>query len=140
MKILYIGDIVAKIGRQTVKKVLPELIAEHKFDFVIAQGENMSTGNGMRIEGIQEMQAVGVDFFTGGNHSWHKREFYPYLDDPKIPVIRPANYPLEAPGRGWAIADTPHGKVLVINLLGMVGGIQPAVNNPFETVDKILLE
>lgn len=63
MKILYIGDIVAKIGRRAVAQILPELKNEKQIDFVIAQGENMSTGNGITPKSVKEMQDAGVDFF-----------------------------------------------------------------------------
>ncbi|MDP4038746.1 MAG: TIGR00282 family metallophosphoesterase [bacterium] len=139
MKILYIGDIVARIGRATVQKVLPDLIKEKNIDFVIAQSENMSTGNGLTIKAVEEMREVGIDFFTGGNHSFKKKEFYPYLNDPKIPVIRPANYPENTPGRGWAIASSSFGKILVINLMGITFN-GPQLENPLKKVDEILEE
>lgn len=139
MKILYIGDIVARIGRRAVQQVLPELKNEKQIDFVIAQSENMSTGNGLNINAVNEMREAGVDFFTGGNHSFKKKEFYTYFDDPNMPVIRPANYPGKAPGRGWAIVDTPFGKVLVINVLGQTFN-GPKVDHPLKVVDSILEE
>lgn len=137
MKILYIGDIVAKIGRRAVAQVLPELKNEKQIDFVIAQSENMSTGNGLTIKAVNEMREAGVDFFSGGNHSFRKKEFNPYFEDSSIPVIRPANYPSKAPGRGWAIADTPFGKVLVINVMGQTFN-GPQFDHPLKTIDVIL--
>jgi metallophosphoesterase (TIGR00282 family) len=139
LKILYIGDIVARIGRRAVQQVLPELKAEKQIDFVIAQSENMSTGNGLTINSVNEMREAGVDFFTGGNHSFRKKEFYSYFDDPNMPVIRPANYPGKAPGRGWAIADTSFGRVLVINVMGQTFN-GPQFDHPLKTVDVILEE
>jgi metallophosphoesterase (TIGR00282 family) len=141
VKILYIGDIVAKSGRTAVKHVLPGLIADKQIDFVIAQGENLSTGNGLRPESVKEMQDAGVNVFTGGNHTWKKKEIYPMLDDPKGPVLRPANYPEGVPGSGWRVFDTPFGKVLVVSLLGqIVGGGAPQLDNPLRVVDAILEE
>ncbi len=137
MKILYIGDIVARIGRRAVQQVLPELRNEKQIDFVIAQSENMSTGNGLTIKAVSEMREAGVDFFSGGNHSFKKKDFYPYFDDPNMPVIRPANYPGQAPGRGWAIADTPFGKVLIINVMGQTFN-GPQFDHPLKTIDAIL--
>lgn len=139
MKILYIGDIMGRMGRQTVQKVLPDLIKSKQIDFVIAQAENLSSGKGMRIEAIREMQAAGVDFFTGGNWSWAIKEIYPYLDDPSENIIRPANYPDEAPGRGYKVVETPFGKILVICVLGqIVGHSQPQVENPLRVIESIL--
>lgn len=137
MKILYIGDIVAKIGRRAVAQVLPELKNEKQIDFVIAQSENMSTGNGLTIKSVNEMREAGVDFFSGGNHSFRKKEFYPYFEDNSVPVIRPANYPGKAPGRGWAITNTPFGKVLVINVMGQTFN-GPQFDHPLKTIDAIL--
>jgi calcineurin-like phosphoesterase len=72
MRILFIGDIVARIGRKTVVKILPELKVKEKIDFVIANGENLTTGNGLTEETVAEMINAGVDFFTTGNHVWKK--------------------------------------------------------------------
>lgn len=138
MKILYIGDIVARIGRRAVQQVLPELRNEKQIDFVIAQSENISTGNGLTITAINEMREAGVDFFTGGNHSFRKKDFEAYFNDPNMPVIRPANYPSDkTPGRGWAIASTPFGKVLMINAMGQVFN-GPEFDHPLKTIDAIL--
>ncbi len=139
MKILYIGDIVARIGRRAVQQVLSGLREEKQIDFVIAQSENMSTGNGLTINAVNEMRETGVDFFTGGNHSFKKKEFDSYFDDPNMPVIRPANYPGKAPGRGWAIVDTPFGKVLIMNVMGQTFN-GPQFDHPLKTVDAILEE
>ena len=115
MKILFVGDIVARIGRKTVIKLLPDLIKKEKVDFVIANGENSTTGNGMAKETMQDLIDAGVDFFTSGNHIWKKAEFVSELDNPKVPVIRPANYPEGTPGRGWEIVENPFGNIAIIN-------------------------
>jgi 2',3'-cyclic-nucleotide 2'-phosphodiesterase len=82
-----------------------------------------------------------VDFFTGGNWTLHRPEIIPWLEDAKKPVVRPANYKAGTPGRGWKIADTPHGRVLVISLLGQIVGAFPAdTDNPLHAVDTILEE
>lgn len=139
MKILYIGDIVAKIGRRAVSQVLPNLISENQIDFVIAQAENMSTGNGITKKAFKEMRDAGVDFFTGGNHSFKKTEGLELMEDPKNKIIRPANYPEDTPGRGWQIAETPFGNVLVINVLGQTFN-GPDLKHPITTIDEILEE
>jgi metallophosphoesterase (TIGR00282 family) len=141
MKILYIGDIMGRPGREIVKQILPGLIKEKGIDFVVAQGENLSTGKGLRLEAAKEMQAAGVNFFTAGDWTLHREEIYPWLEDPAGPAIRPANYPAGTPGRGWKIVDTPYGKVLIASLLGQtVGYRQPVVENPLLTIDSILKE
>lgn len=139
MKILYIGDIVAKIGRRAVSQVLPKLISENQIDFVIAQAENMSTGNGITKKAFKEVRDAGVDFFTGGNHSFKKPEGLELMEDPKNKIIRPANYPEDTPGRGWQIAETPFGNVLVINVLGQTFN-GPDLKHPITTIDEILEE
>src|SRR5438105_6585387 len=101
MKILYIGDIMGRPGRQTVKKILPDLIKEKGIDFVVAQGENLSSGKGMQIKATEEMLATGINFFTGGDWTLHREEIYPWLEDPAKPVIRPPNYPAGTPSRGY---------------------------------------
>lgn len=140
MKILFIGDIVARIGRRCVQQVLPDLIKQKAIDFVIAQSENLTTGNGLTIEAVNEMREAGVNFFTGGNHTWKKSEFNQYLDDKSVPVIRPANYPEGVPGRGYDIVDTDFGRILIVSLLGQIVGAAPQVDNPLATIDRIMGE
>lgn len=141
MKILYLGDIMGRPGRQTVQKLLPDLIKEYGVDFVVAQGENLSNGKGMQLSAIKDMQAAGVDFFTGGNWTTKRDEVHPMLEDPAAPVIRPANYGPEVPGRRYKITDTPMGRVLVVSLMGQIVGAFPAfVDNPLKTIDAILEE
>jgi hypothetical protein len=139
MKILYIGDIVAKIGRRAVAQVLPGLKTEKQIDFVIAQSENMSTGNGITPKAVQEMQDAGVDFFTGGNHSFKKPEGVELMSDPRSNIIRPANYPGNTPGRGWAIVETLFGNILIINVLGQTFN-GPQLDHPLKVLDSILEE
>lgn len=138
MKILYIGDIMGRPGRQTVKRLLPDIISGEGVDFVVAQGENLSDGKGMQVKAVEDMLASGVDFFTGGNWTAKREEIVPWLKDPGKPVTGPANM-VEMPGPGFKIVDTAHGKLLFISLLGqIVGYIHPEIENPLKTVDKIL--
>ena len=141
MKILYVGDIMGRPGRKTVKQFLPALIKEHGIDFVVAQGENLSNGKGMQLSAIKEMQEAGVDFFTGGNWTTKREEVYPILDDPSGPVVRPANYPLDTPGKRYKIVDTPYGRILIVSLMGqIVGYLDPNESNPLVEIDAILEE
>ncbi|HUD11715.1 MAG TPA: TIGR00282 family metallophosphoesterase [Candidatus Saccharimonadia bacterium] len=140
MKVLYVGDIMGRPGRKTVEHVLPELIKEKGVDFVVAQGENLSSGKGLQIKSVEEMLEVGVDFFAGGNWSAHREEIRPWLIDKAKPVIGPANM-TEMPGPGYKIIDTPFGRVLIASLLGqIVGYIHPETSNPLLTIDLILEE
>jgi metallophosphoesterase (TIGR00282 family) len=142
MKLLYLGDIMGRPGRQTIKKLLPDLIAEKGIDFVIAQGENLSAGKGMQIKAAEDMLGAGINFFTGGDWTLHRDEIYPWLDDPAKPVVRPANYPEGTPGRDYKIAGTPHGRVLIASLLGHTVGYRAPgeLQNPLATIDRILDE
>ncbi len=138
MKILFIGDIFGRPGRNTVKKLLPEYKTKHGIHLVIANAENMHHGKGVEESQLQEMQKAGVDFFTSGNHIWKEKAIIPRLSDKKLPLIRPANYPESAPGRGFqVIAGGLMQKVLVINLMGRV--FMPThLDDPFRTADRIL--
>lgn len=141
MKILYVGDIMARPGRDMITKYLPELKLQKEIDFVVAQGENMTHGKGMQISHVESMMKAGVDFFTAGNWTLHRPEIIPWLEDPAKPVIRPANYKTGTPGRGWKTVDTPFGKILVISLMGQIVGAFPAdIDNPLKVVDGILEE
>lgn len=140
MRILFLGDIVARLGRKTTGKVLPRLLKTAKIALVFANAENIAHGKGATKATIEEVRGYGVEYFTSGNHIWWQRNFPEELDDPGLPVIRPANYADDISGRGYAIIDTgKHGKVLLINLLGRTLINQPTTC-PFRTVDGILAE
>jgi metallophosphoesterase (TIGR00282 family) len=136
MNILYIGDIMGRMGINVVAKILPDLKQNHKIDFVIAQGENVTDGRGMSVDDMQELQGYGVDFFTGGNWSLFRDGV---LTD-EHPVIRPANYPEGTPGVGYKRVNHATGSVLVISLLGKIVGkdADKPIKNPLQTVDEIL--
>lgn len=137
IKILFIADIVGKPGRKTVKQILPDMKKEEEIDFVVANGENMTSGHGMTKETMEELMEAGVDFFTTGNHIWKKPDFFFELGKKETPVIRPENYPKDSPGEGYKIVKTKFGKFLIINLLGRTG-INANVESPFTTIDEIL--
>lgn len=140
MKILYVGDVMGEVGIETIEKVLPKLKTEHGIDLVLAQAENVSQGKGITPKDFARLQDLGVDFFTGGNHSFAEETIFPMLNDPTKPVIRPANYPVGTPGLGWKYIETTQGKVLVISLLGQTVGknTELVLDNPLEVVDTIL--
>jgi metallophosphoesterase (TIGR00282 family) len=137
IRILFIADIVGKPGRKMVKKILPKLKKEEGIDFVVANGENMTSGHGMTKGCMDDLLEAGIDFFTSGNHIWKKPEFFTELKKKSTPVVRPANYPEDSPGTGYKIVKTKFGKVLIINLLGREG-INANVESPFKTIDDIL--
>ncbi len=140
MKIIFIGDIVGRPGRETVKKVLPKLKEEHQPDLVLANGENLTHGRGMSEESIKEMQQAGIDFFTSGNHIFDNRTVVEKLNDKSFPVIRPANFPPGNPGRGYHIYETAKmQKILILNLHGRVF-IKENYDCPFRKADEIIQE
>lgn len=139
MKILFIGDIVAKPGRELVKKLLPDLRQKEKIDFVIANAENIAHGRGVTAETLDEILQSGVDFFTSGNHVFHQKDFAKILSDESFRILRPANYPNDIPGKGFAKIDLADFTLLLINLSGSVF-IKGPVFDPFRKADEILAQ
>ena len=137
MNILFIGDIIGRPGRSAVKEVLKKLKKEYEIDFVIANGENLASGIGMTLDTYEEMNKAGIDYFTSGNHIWKKRDFVPYLDEKKIKVIRPANYPEGVQGRGYEDISIKGKKIRIINLLGRVF-MRDLVESPFTVAEEII--
>ena len=135
MRILFIGDIIGRPGRQTVARLLPEIREEFRPDFVIANGENAAGGMGITQDTAREILNAGVDAITLGNHVWKKKDIYPYLDQ-EARVIRPANYPAGCPGRGWFVFNLEAGKLGVVNLCGRI--FMECLDNPFLVADAIL--
>ncbi len=136
MRILFIGDIVARPGRQVVKELLPKMIKKEKIDLVLANAENIAHGRGATKGTIRELMDLGIDYFTSGDHIFWQKGFADEIDS--LPVIRPANFPAGTAGEGHAVIDTgKKGKVLLINLLGRVF-LNERVDDPFRAADKIL--
>lgn len=135
LRILCLGDIVGQQTLLVLRKQLGAIRKKYGVDMVIANGENVAEGNGIMPDDADELLYSGVDVITGGNHSWQKNRIYQYLDD-KSEIIRPANYPAEAPGRGYTIYETAGVRVLVINMLGRV--FMEPLDCPFEASDRIL--
>lgn len=138
IKVLFIGDIVGRPGRRAVSQFL----AENKdvYDLVFANGENLAAGKGMTFAKYEEMISAGVDYFTSGNHIFNNDEMIPYLDDKKVKVLRPANYPASSPGRGVSEIVLKNGtKVLLVNLQGRVF-MKDDIDDPFVTGKNIIDE
>ncbi len=131
MKVLFLGDVFGKPGRQAVQRLVPKLIGRHGLDLVVANAENSAAGVGVTPDSADELLAAEVDLLTSGNHIWSKREIGPYLNRAGSRLIRPANYPKGAPGRGRAVVETPDGRKLgVINLEGRV--FMKTLDDPFQ--------
>ena len=138
VKILFIGDIVGRPGRQIVRDALPRLIDQHMIDLVIANGENAAAGFGLTPDVVSELFSLGIDVLTTGNHVWDKRDGLVCLEQEPA-LLRPANYPVDAPGRGVGVFKTPAGlSVAVVNLEGRV--FMGNLDCPFRKADAILAE
>jgi 2',3'-cyclic-nucleotide 2'-phosphodiesterase len=116
--ILFVGDLVGSIGRRTLIDCLPALRERYAPTFVVVNGENVAGGLGITPKAADQLFAAGVDAITLGNHTYHRREIYPYLDtQPRI--VRPANFLRGQPGRGTCVVQSAEGVRLgVINLSG----------------------
>ena len=136
-KVIFLADIVGKIGRKAVIQYLPELQKRYKPDFVMANAENLAHGIGFTQKTLNEMLAAGVDFFTSGNHAWKKAGADELLNEKSPLVIRPANYLPKKSGIGFKEFKIGKNKLLVVNLLGRVF-IEERVGSPFKALEKIL--
>lgn len=138
MKILYVGDIMAGPGRNVAKYFIPQIKKAHKIDVVIAQAENVSHGRSMSIHHMRELQAAGIDFFTGGNHTVERKDIQDLLANPAEPVLAPANF-VDYP-REWGVKElvTPKGIILLCSLLGQTVPFTPDIHNPLHVIDDVL--
>jgi len=134
MRILFIGDIVGKPGREAVRLLLPGLVKKYKIDFAIANAENAAGGLGLTLATADELIGAGADVLTSGNHIWAQKEIIPYLDS-EMPILRPLNYPPGVPGRGYIVFNN---KAVIINLIGrtFIGDF----DCPFRAMDKLLAQ
>jgi metallophosphoesterase (TIGR00282 family) len=136
MNIFFIGDIVGAPGRRAVEELLPRVVDRYLVDLVVANGENASGGLGITPQVAEQLLAQGIDLLTSGNHIWKHKEILPYLDETDR-LLRPANYPPDTPGRGYAIVETAVGEaVAVINLEGRV--FMSPLECPFRIVEQVL--
>jgi 2',3'-cyclic-nucleotide 2'-phosphodiesterase len=136
MRILFIGDIVGRSGRNVVSERLPGLIADWKLDLVVINGENAAGGFGITEAIYQELVDVGADAITLGNHAWDQREALVFIE--RAPrLIRPINYPPGTPGRGAAMIETKNGgQALVINAMGRI--FMDPLDDPFAAIEREL--
>jgi metallophosphoesterase (TIGR00282 family) len=132
IRLLFIGDIVGRPGRDLVKQGLGALVDHHAIDLVIANAENAAAGFGITREIGDQLLDLGVDVMTSGNHIWDKKEALDYIGvEPRL--LRPANYPSAVPGNGSYLARTRSGvSVGVINVMGRV--FMVSIDDPFAVV------
>ncbi|MFB9861325.1 TIGR00282 family metallophosphoesterase [Salinicoccus siamensis] len=135
MRILFIGDIVGKVGRRMLKAHLLDLKRQHGAQVAIVNGENAAHGKGITEKIYKELLTAGADFITLGNHAFAKREIYPFLEG-DVRMVRPANFPEGAPGKGHGVINV-NGKMLqIINL--QARSFMDPIDCPFKKADEIL--
>lgn len=123
-------------ARRAVRDLVPTLIEKEEIDLAIANAENSAGGMGVDIKSAKELLSAGVQVLTSGNHIWKKKEIYSFLDEQES-LIRPANYPAGAPGKGWCMWQHNGLRALIINVQGRVF-MPNHVEDPFRCVDEIL--
>ncbi len=137
LNILFIGDIVGSLGREAVKKLLPKIKKEYNPDLTIANGENLAHGKGVTETTLKEMLETGIDYFTGGNHIFARKNFADILNNEDFKILRPANYPRQVPGRGEKVINISQKKLLLVNLIGRIF-MKEDYECPFKKFDEII--
>ncbi|WP_371347583.1 TIGR00282 family metallophosphoesterase [Ancylobacter sp. IITR112] len=136
MRLLFLGDVVGRPGRQVVQEHLPRLRREWALDFVVVNGENAAGGFGITEAIYEEFLEAGADAVTLGNHAFDQREALVFIE--RAPrLVRPANYPAGTPGRGAALIEANNGaQVLVVNMMGRA--FMEPLDDPFAAIDREL--
>ena len=135
MKFLCIGDVIGRTGRNALKRFLPEVKEKYQPDFIVLNGENAAGGFGLTKKVYDELLSMGIDVITSGNHIFDKKEITQFIDQEEK-LLRPANYPPQALGRGYGIYEKNGKKIAVINLMGRVFMGIP-LDCPFRKFDEI---
>ena len=136
MRILLLGDLLGRSGREAALNHIPALRASHRLDFVVVNAENASHGFGLGPDMAQALFDAGADVITLGNHAWDRREIIPYIANEKR-LIRPINYPSGTPGGGAYLAMLPDGRrVLVAQAMGRL--YMDPLDCPFRAIEELL--
>jgi len=136
MRLLFLGDLVGRRGRNAVIERLPDLIAEQRLDFVVVNGENAAGGFGITEEILRAVLASGADAVTTGNHVFDQREALVFAER-QDRFLRPLNYPVGTPGRGSGLFTARNGaRVLVVNAMGRI--FMDPLDDPFAAIDREL--
>tara|TARA_Y100000590_G_scaffold364785_1_gene423350 strand:+ start:890 stop:1702 length:813 start_codon:yes stop_codon:yes gene_type:complete len=136
VRVLFLGDIVGRSGRDAVINAVPNYRKTLKLDFVVVNGENAAGGFGITTEICTKLFDAGVDVITGGNHSWDQEEIIPYISsEPRL--LRPVNLPQGTPGNGSGIYNDSQGrKIMIINAMGQI--FMAPIDNPFYAVENVI--
>ncbi|MFZ5391534.1 MAG: TIGR00282 family metallophosphoesterase [Patescibacteria group bacterium] len=139
MRLLFIGDIVGRAGRQALAKVLPDWRQVYKPDLVVANVDNLAHGRGVTKKTLSELQSLQIDVFTGGDHIFDTPEAVDLLEDNKNFLIRPLNYLDQKPGQGAIRIKVGSREIMVVHLLGQVF-MDEGVDSPFKKMDEFLIK
>lgn len=136
MRILFLGDVVGRTGREAVAAALPRLRAALRIDLAVVNGENASHGFGLAPDMAEALLAAGADAITLGNHAWDRKELIPYIaQQPR--VVRPLNFPPGTPGAGSVVVELADGRrALVLNAMGRL--FMDALDDPFRGTAEVL--
>ena len=137
MRILFIGDIVCKIGREAISNYLPKLKQTYKPTVTIVNAENAAHGKGLTEKIYKSLLREGVDFMTMGNHTYGQRQIYDFIENANR-MVRPANFPDEAPGVGMRYIQINEIKLAIINLQGRA--FMQDIDDPFKKADALVTE
>ncbi len=137
MKIMFVGDVVGRNGRKAFRKYTPQLREEKGINVVVVNGENSAAGKGFTRKSLDELYQGGADIVTSGNHVWDKKDVLEFIDQEPF-LIRPANYPGDAPGKGWCCYPFKAKNIGVMNLSGRA--FMPPLDDPFQKVEELLRE
>lgn len=136
MRILFLGDIVGRTGRDAVIAAAPGLRKDMQLDLLVVNGENSAHGFGITPKICKALYEAGVDAITTGNHVWDNREILTAIDD-DARLVRPINFPPGTPGRGWAIVETERaGKALIANV--MLRLFMDPLDCPFRAMEQVM--
>ena len=140
MKVLFFGDVFARPGREALKAAMAKLVPAHQIDFVVVNGENVSHGNGILPEFVEEFYAMGVDVVTLGNHAWDQKQIIPFMAT-TTRLIRPANYPnhpsYPLPGRGSTVVESLRRPGLQLGVIQVMGRVfMDAMDCPFRAAER----
>ena len=137
LKILFVGDVCGRPGRTAFMKYTKKLREEKKIDIVVVNGENSAGGKGISRKSLDALYHAGADIVTSGNHIWDNKDVLGFIDQEPF-LIRPANYPEGAPGKGWCIYPFKAKNIGVINLSGRA--FMPDMDCPFQKIEDVLRE
>jgi len=137
LKILFVGDIVGRLGRRAVVSIIPSIKDEYQLDFIVANGENIAHGVGVTQTTVDEVLSSGIDLLTSGNHIFRKASYKDIVEEEDYKVIRPANYPSGVLGYGYKLLKKNNKKIIVTNLMGRIF-FRESLDDPFAKLDELL--